>query len=228
MHVELYSESVPVEFDDIELLVVNAARVSVDGQSKEWTERDSGLVNRLMRDMHGSPFEHITFGFRIQVPIFVERQWHTHRWSSFNEESARYTEYMPKFYVPNEMRKDTGKPMDYQYDNFSESNNQWLRSSMKIYYTECYNAYKSLLNEGVAKEHARMILPVGTYTKFIWTANFRSIANFLSLRMDPHAQKEIQDAAGKINDILCREIPNLMDRFNKNERKLLGGGDGRD
>lgn len=226
MHVVTRSVSIPIidgellPYSEYDLLVVNAARVSVDGYSTGLSTRDVGLLKRLVTDVHGSPFEHAYIGFEVEVPIFVERQWRTHRWSSFNEHSGRYSEMLPKGYVPESLHTQEGGAMDYKRTVLYDS---WhARMSMQQSMQSAWAAYQSLLGDGVAKEEARMVLPVGMYTKFVWTANLRSIANFLSLRTDVHAQLQIREAAAKVEDIFKTYFPYVHEVWDNAGRKPLG------
>lgn len=226
MYVKAVSVSVPIVYGEIcpaatfDLLVSNAARVSVDGFTAQFTNRDTGLLRRLITDVHGSPFEHATLGFQVEVPIFVERQWRTHRWSSFNELSGRYSEMLPKAYEPKELHAQVGSAMNYERVMLDDS--YFIIKDMKDMYYEAWDSYQRLLSEGVANEEARIVLPVGMYTKFYWTANLRSIANFLSLRTDVHAQLQIREAAAQVEDIFRQYFPHIHDAWNEAGRKPLG------
>lgn len=217
----------PVEgsgFSDIDLLPVNAARVSASGFSTEFDKRDAGLERRLIADLHGTPFEHATMTFFIEVPLFVNAQWHTHRWSSFNQESARYTEFKPRFYLPrdDDWRLQGGKPMDYELEPTCEALGSKARSIVAVFCEEQWDAYQLLLSNGIAREQARMVLPENLMTRFWWTANLRSIANFLSLRTDTHAQKEIRDAAFLVEKEVEKYFPEFHKAWNEAGRKAIG------
>lgn len=221
MHVK--AVSVTKEFGNNDanpsLLVVNAARVSVGGNSKEFTDKDKGLVKRLITDRHGTPFEHANIGFLVEVPIFVERQWRTHRWSSFNEHSGRYSKIIPKFYIPQVWLTQVGKAMDYKREELQDA------EMKKAYMAEAERAwelYEKAIERGIANEEARSILPVGFYTSFYWTANLRSIANFLSLRTDVHAQVEIRQAAWIVEKIFAELYPEIWQAWHDNGRQPLG------
>lgn len=225
--VRTISVSRPVEdagFDNIDLLPVNAARVSASGFSTEYSKRDAGLERRLIADLHGTPFEHAVMTFFIEVPLFVNAQWHTHRWSSFNQESARYSEMKPRFYVPNmdDWRKQSGKAMDYQFDNFPGDDGAVLTTDMTLMCKMAWEGYEEFLRMGVAREQARMILPHNTMTRFWWTVNLRSLANFLSLRTDEHAQKEIRDAAFLVEEEVKKYFPEFHKAWAESGRKAIG------
>ena len=211
-------------FSNIDLLPVNAARVSASGFSTEFSARDSGLERRLINDLHGTPFEHATMTFFIEVPLFVNAQWHTHRWSSFNQESARYTEMKPRFYLPEEdnWRLKPEKRMDYKYDPACESLGSKARFIVQSMNESAWEDYQILLSNGIAREQARVVLPENLMTRFWWTANLRSLANFLSLRTDEHAQKEIRDAAFLVEKEVEKYFPEFHKAWTESGRKAIG------
>jgi thymidylate synthase (FAD) len=177
-----------------DLSVVNAARVSFGARVSEMDERNAGLVRFLMRERHGTPFEHNFFRFHIKAPLFVTREWQRHRMGSFNERSGRYSELPDEFYVPatDDVRTQVGKPGAYTFEPLAASAADEVRSDIAASYAESYRRYRELLDAGVAKEVARSVLPVGLYTEFYWSLNARSLMNFLSLRNAPTAQLEIR------------------------------------
>ena len=164
-----------------DLSVVNAARVSFGSRSDVLDERNQGLIRFLMRERHGTPFEHNAFRFHIRCPIFVAREWFRHRVGSFNELSGRYTELAEAFYVPaaEDVRTQVGKPGSYSFETVAPEVAERTRTTMQDAYAAAYRAYRAMLDDGIAKEVARSVLPVGIYTEFYWTVNARSIMNFL-------------------------------------------------
>lgn len=180
-----------------DLSVVNAARVSFAKRSDELGEAEVGLIGFLMRERHGTPFEHNAFRFHVRCPIFVAREWFRHRIGSFNELSGRYTELPAEAYVPSSeyVRSQTGKPGSYSFISMTPEIAEIARDRIEESYASAFRTYRSMLTAGVAKEVARMVLPVGTYTEFYWTVNARSLMNFLSLRNAPTALREIRDYA---------------------------------
>ncbi|MDZ7270830.1 MAG: FAD-dependent thymidylate synthase [candidate division KSB1 bacterium] len=184
--------------------VVRAARVSV-GQESKGEERDRQLIDYLLRHRHETPFEHSVFTFHIKCPIFVARQWFRHRMASYNEISGRYTRLEYEFYLPEHLRSEKGP--DYQYGLLGEEADSRLRGQMAEHFSRSYELYQALLAEGVAKEHARIVLPLALYTQFYWTVNARSLMNFLSLRTDRHAQEEIREYAQAIMRIFAAKMP---------------------
>ena len=177
-----------------DLSVVNAARVSFGARVDEMDERNAGLVRFLMRERHGTPFEHNFFRFHIKAPLFVTREWQRHRVGSFNERSGRYSELPDEFYVPaaGDVRTQVGKPGAYTFEPLPDELAAQVREGIEASYAESYRRYQELLAADVAKEVARSVLPVGLYTEFYWSVNARSLMNFLSLRNAPTAQHEIR------------------------------------
>ena len=192
-----------------DLSVVNAARVSFGVQSDTLDERDRGLIGFLMRERHGSPFEHNTFRFHIKCPLFVAREWQRHRVGSFNERSARYSEMPDEFYVPaaENVRTQVGKPGAYTFERMDADTAESARATMAEIYDRAYAGYQALLDQGVAKELARDVLPVGLYTEFYWSLNARSLMNFVSLRNAEAAQREIRMFAAAVEEFFAREMP---------------------
>ena len=194
---------------------VKAARVSY-GQGLKTPQKDKSLVLYLMEHGHETPFEHIVFTFHVKAPLFVTRQWFRHRIGSFNEISQRYTEVKEEeFYVPDNVRvnisEDRQKSVEVEDTALLES----IRESIQKACEESYRVYKELLNKGVARELARVVLPLSTYTQFYWTVNARSLMNFLSLRADSHAQWEIQQYALGIAEFFKETCPWTYDAFIK-------------
>jgi thymidylate synthase (FAD) len=192
-----------------DLSVVNAARVSFAQRSTSMSTRDEGLIRFLMRERHGSPFEHNAFRFHIKCPIFVMREWARHRIGSFNEWSGRYSQLEPEFYLPHisDMRTQVGKPGSYTYEALPVDQAAAETVLMDTVYQEAYGTYLGLLERGVAKEVARLVLPVAIYTQFYWTVNARSLMNFLSLRNAPNAQREIRVYAEAVESFFEEQMP---------------------
>lgn len=194
-----------VEFMGGDRAVVQAARVSV-GQGLKTPERDRRLINYLMKHEHGTPFEHAVFKFHVKSPIFVAREWFRHRIASYNEISQRYTEVSDDFYVPGKLRKPTkGNKQASEFTDFPDEES--LIKRIEEAYTHVYETYRELLERGVARELARIVLPLGVYTQFYWTVNARSLMNFLRLREAPDAQWEIRQYAKAILRIFKEKMP---------------------
>ncbi|UGQ09917.1 FAD-dependent thymidylate synthase [Yinghuangia sp. ASG 101] len=213
--------------------VLWAARVSTAGEKSldelgKDPERSKGLINYLMRDKHGSPFEHNSMTFFVSAPIFVFREFHRHRvgWS-YNEESGRYRELQPVFYVPAEERRlvQRGKPGAYEFVPGTAEQHKVVGEAAREAYGQAYRAYREMLAEGVAREVARTVLPVGLYSSMYATCNARSLMHFLGLRTrhDDAAypsfpQREIEMVAEKMEAAWAELMPLTYAAFNANGR----------
>lgn len=212
--------------------VLFAARVSTKGeQSLEDVGADAsksaGLINYLMRDRHGSPFEHNSMTFYVQAPIFVFREFMRHRIASYNEESGRYRELRPVFYVPGAERRllQVGKPGAYTFEPGTQEQHDLVDREIKASCTQAYEAYQRMLDAGIAREVARAVLPVTIYSSMYVTMNARALMNFLSLRtmregthFPSFPQREIEMVAEKMEDFWADLMPMTYDAFNKNGR----------
>jgi len=212
-----------VRLDDAmadDLSVVNGARVSFARHKEEMDESDEGLIKFLMRDRHGTPFEHNSFRFHIRAPIFVAREWFRHRVGSFNEFSMRYAKATDEFYVPepDDVRTQVGKPGSYSFEEVSPEVAETTREELKAVYESAYHTYERLIGLGVARELARCVLPVGAYTEFYWTVNARALMNFLSLRASENAQREIRRYAEACERFLAEKMPVTYAAFVANGR----------
>jgi len=192
--------------------VVNSARVSFARNREdevEMTDAEVGLINFLMRERHGTPFEHNAFRFHIKCPVFVAREWFRHRIGSFNEFSARYSEVPNEMFVPElaEVREQTGKPGAYKFKQADMSTALRTTEIIAESNSNAYEAYAEMLALGVAKELARTVLPMGMFTQFYWTVNARALMNFLSLRTDENAQLDIRKYANAVETLFSKEMP---------------------
>jgi thymidylate synthase (FAD) len=196
-------------FVRLDACMVNAARVSFGTRREAMDDRDAGLVRFLMRERHGTPFEHNFFRFHIKAPLFVTREWQRHRIGSFNERSGRYSELPDEFYVPDAraVRTQVGKPGAYTFEPMRDDTAAEVRAGIESSYAEAYGRYQQLLDAGVAKEVARTVLPVGLYTEFYWSVNARSLMNFLSLRNAAAAQHEIRVYAEAAEQHFAQAMP---------------------
>ena len=203
-----------------DLSVVNAARVSFARRKDAMDESDQGLVRFLMRERHGTPFEHNSFRFHVRCPIFVAREWFRHRVGSFNEFSMRYARASDEFYVPapEDVRTQVGKPGAYTFEPVSDELAEETRDTLQAIYRAAYEAYERLVELGVAREVARAALPVGAYTEFYWTVNARSLMNFVSLRSSDTAQREIRRYAEACERFLEEQMPVTYAAFVANDR----------
>ena len=191
--------------------VVDAARVSYGGVSKG-AEADKKLIAYLLTHDHGSPFEHSVFKFHIKAPIFVARQWFRHRMASYNEVSFRYTEVKDSFYMPS-LWRGQDKKNKQSSTAAAELDQEALREMFKAHVDGALAAYKKMIAAGVAREMARMVLPVNLYTEFYWTVNARSLMNFVSLRADVHAQWEIQQYGEALARAFRETMPWTFEAF---------------
>ena len=212
-----------VRLDDAmadDLSVVNGARVSFARHKDEMDASDEGLIRFLMRDRHGSPFEHNAFRFHIRCPIFVAREWFRHRIGSFNEFSLRYAKATDDFYVPeaDDVRTQVGKPGAYSFEPVAPELAEETREELKAVYDHAYETYTRLVEQGVARELARSVLPVGAYTQFYWTVNARALMNFISLRNSEFAQLEIRRYAEAVERFFEQKMPVTHAAFVANNR----------
>jgi thymidylate synthase (FAD) len=215
--------------------VLFAARVSTQGEQTldkaqsgvEASDRDRGLINYLMRDRHGSPFEHNSMTFYVQAPIFVFREFMRHRIASYNEESGRYRELRPVFYVPGPERNlvQVGKPGAYDFLPGSPEQTALVNDEVRAVATHAFESYQRMLEAGVAREVARIVLPLTIYSSMYVTVNARSLMNFLSLRTKREGthfpsfpQREIEMCAEKMEEKFAELMPLTYEAFNKNGR----------
>ena len=212
--------------------VIWAARVSTAGEQSmdeigEDPARSAGLINYLARERHGSPFEHTSMTFFISAPIFVFREFMRHRIASYNEESGRYRELKPVFYVPAKERNliQIGKTGAYEFVPGTTEQFELTVSAMKDAYVVAYDAYKKMLDTGIAREVARAVLPVATYSSMYVTMNARALMNFLSLRtaregshFPSYPQREIEMVAEKMEAEFAKLMPLTYGAFEKSGR----------
>lgn len=201
--------------------IVRRARTSTLGAKAE-AEEAAGLVRFLMREGHGSPFESPELEFRFEVPIFVSRQIVKHRISEINEESGRYKELEPVFYRPHGDRpvRQEGKTGEY---HFVSDLSLWddAVTGIETVSWEAWDTYSAMLESGVAKEVARMVLPVNIYSTMYVKMNLRGWLNFIKLRTQrygSHAQYEVALVGEKVRDVLVEKFPVVMDQFEKEQR----------
>ncbi|MFE7135608.1 FAD-dependent thymidylate synthase [Streptomyces sp. NPDC057638] len=213
--------------------VLWAARVSTAGEQsleelQKDPERSKGLINYLMRDRHGSPFEHNSMTFFISAPIFVFREFMRHRvgWS-YNEESGRYRELLPVFYVPGQDRKlvQEGRPGKYVFVDGSPEQHKVVSDAMIDSYRRSYETYQEMLAAGIAREVARAVLPVGLFSSMYATCNARSLMHFLGLRtqhelakVPSFPQREIEMVGERMEEEWARLMPLTHAAFNANGR----------
>ena len=209
-----------VDHSASDLSVVRAARVSTIGEDAQYEHKgegySTGMINYLMKSRHGSPFEHNYMTFLITAPIFTVRHLMRHRTWSFNEESARYREIRPVFYLPDTERllRQEGKPGHYQYVAGGADDHQRVSEAAASVYAKAYEEYSGMLEAGIAREIARMVLPVATYSSVYATCNSRALMHFLSLRtarpdaaFPSHPQREIEIVAEQMEAAFQKLMP---------------------
>lgn len=190
--------------------VARAARISYGNSEERSLEKDMKLTKYLWDNRHTSPFEMIELKWRVKCPIFVARQWLRHRTANVNEMSMRYTPLDDvEFYSPNEWRaqdtknKQSSAGVVKYSDQISEVYVAYMEGLVELYH--------DMLADGVAREQARMVLPVSVYTEFIWKNDLHNTLHFLNLRADSHAQWEIQQYAQAMIEIIKEIYPNIME-----------------
>jgi thymidylate synthase (FAD) len=192
-----------------DLTVVNAARVSFAKESKEFSEQDGKLVKYLAKHHHVTPFFHPQIRMRIKMPIFVAREWFRHQIGfARNEVSRRYVDSPPECYIP---KPEDIRARDPKLKQGSKSepvdNAEYVHEHLNEITHEAMDVYRNLLQNGVAPEIARMILPQSMYTEFIETGSLAAYARLCNLRLDPTAQKEIRDYANAVDALLRQVFP---------------------
>jgi thymidylate synthase (FAD) len=205
-----------------DLTVVNTARVSYNKKSDEWGDKDERLLKYLWDHEHTSPFRHASIRFEIKAPIFVLRQWMKHQIGcSWNEISYRYTQLeegeQESYYHPNTFRAQDTKNKQSSASPLPRMDQIEAAKIVKASYEASHKAYNDLINLGVCREQARIVLPVGIYSKAVWTASLQAIMHFLELRLDESAQKEIRDYAVAIKTLAQQHFPQSIKLLNKEE-----------
>ncbi|NRB21765.1 FAD-dependent thymidylate synthase [Candidatus Dependentiae bacterium] len=203
-------ELVRVSGSDVD--VVNAARVSYGKFVTEVSERDGKLIRYLIKHKHTSPFEHNQFSFRIKCPMFVARQWMRHRMNSYNEISYRYVKAPLEFYVPPQWRGQDPKNRQASLGSFEDTQ---LIETYKKSIEVCVQTYEELLASGVCRELVRGVLPLCTYTQFIFTCNLQSLMHFMRLRLHEGAQYEIQMYARALLKLALPHFPVSLGEWKK-------------
>jgi thymidylate synthase (FAD) len=204
-----------------DLSIVNSARVSYGRVSTRLDSRDIGVLNYMMREKHGSPFEAAIVQFRIRCTIKEAREWFRHRWSSFNEHSSRYSPRIDDVYIPegSAVRTQVGKPGHYRMETITDEGKiHDIQAEFVAMYTDMERHYDKLLELGAAQELASFAYNLGQMTEFIWTVNARSLCNFMSLRMGETAFLEIRRKAFKVHDFARDVIPVTIQKWNEHRR----------
>ena len=190
--------------------IVQAARVSY-GEGTKTAHKDAALIDYLMRNRHTSPFEQVELTFHVKLPIFVARQWIRHRTASVNEVSARYSILKDECYVPalpDIAEQSSSNRQGRSEEAFPEEEAKEIAAEMERMQGEAFSSYHALLEKDVARELARVNLPLSAYTEWYWKIDLHNLFHFLELRCDAHAQREIRAYADVILDI-CRRVAPL-------------------
>ncbi len=195
--------------------IVSAARVSYLGKSKG-QEKDKELIEYLMVNKHTSPFEQVEFQFLVKCPIFVARQWMRHRTWSYNEVSRRYTSDDIDYYLPEELYYQSESNKQASSTPLPKELSKRLINGIKVQSEGALRAYELLLNNGISREHARMVLPLNLYTSFYAKTDLHNLFHFLELRRSSHAQKEIRLYAMAIEKLIEPIVPVSFNLWKEN------------
>jgi thymidylate synthase (FAD) len=195
--------------------IVQAARVSYGAGTKKINE-DVGLIRYLLRHLHTTPFEMVEFKFHVKLPIFVARQWIRHRTANVNEYSGRYSEMKDEFYVPaiDQVRAQSATNKQGRAEEaFDPAVADRIRTGMFETQSRLYGEYQDLLNADLAREIARINLPVSNYTEWYWKVDLHNLFHFLKLRIDPHAQYEIRVYGEAMAQLVKAAVPVAYEAF---------------
>lgn len=190
-----------------DLTIVNSARISFGSESQELTDKDKKLIKYLADNEHMSPFEHCTLTILVECPLYIRSQIHRHRTFSYNEISRRYTSEDIMFYSPETIRKQAASSRQASEGELEEDEAEEAYDIMNYIHESCEQAYEKLLELGVPREQARGVLPQNLMTKFYMTGNLRNWIHFIKLRLDKHAQSEVQEVANQVLSILKEKFP---------------------
>ena len=194
--------------------IIKCARVSYNPlteQKEIKPEEARRLIRYLMQNYHTSPFEMVEFSFEIKAPLFVVQHFLRHRTANINQESLRYTIAEPEFYIPSFISNQS-KVNHQGSEGFNDKSDECIELIRKNY-KDSYNTYQSLIDNGASREQARMVLPVGTYTTFIYKMDLHNLLNFLRLRCDKSAQYETRQYANAIYHIVKQYVPITCEAF---------------
>jgi thymidylate synthase (FAD) len=210
--------------------ILEAARISYKSPSKG-EEQDKKLLSYLWKNKHTSPFQMVGITLNIKMPIFIMRQYVRHRMQNLNEVSARYTELPNEFYIPKEWRGQDAKNkqgslenQDWNYESDFGTGWTWNKEFSRHLSDHCdssYQLYQQMINWGIAREMARMVLPVNIYTEIYACWDLKNLLHFITLREDSHAQSEIQEYARAIKEILYNFFPWTLEAFDKYKWNLI-------
>ena len=202
--------------------IVQAARVSY-GEGTKTISQDGALIDYLLRHQHTSPFEQVVFTFHLKMPIFVARQWVRHRMARMNEVSGRYSIMKDEFYVPENscISKQSTNNKQGRGEVFEEQQAKEFQAEFIEGQQKAYEVYKGMVEKGIAREIARINLPLALYTEFYWQMDLHNLFHFLKLRLDSHAQYEIRLYAEKILEIIKTVCPMAVSSFENTMEKAV-------
>ncbi|HBP09337.1 MAG TPA: FAD-dependent thymidylate synthase [Treponema sp.] len=202
--------------------IVQAARVSY-GEGTKTVSQDGALIDYLLRHQHTSPFEQVVFTFHLKMPIFVARQWVRHRMGRMNEVSGRYSIMKDEFYVPENscISKQSTNNKQGRGEAFEEQQAKEFQAEFIEGQQKAYEVYKDMVEKGIAREIARINLPLALYTEFYWQMDLHNLFHFLKLRLDSHAQYEIRLYAEKILEIIKTVCPMAVSSFENTMEKAV-------
>ena len=202
--------------------IVQSARVSY-GEGTKTISQDGALIDYLLRHQHTSPFEQVVFTFHLKMPIFVARQWVRHRMARMNEVSGRYSIMKDEFYVPENscISKQSTNNKQGRGEVFEEKQAKEFQAEFIEGQQKAYEVYKGMVEKGIAREIARINLPLALYTEFYWQMDLHNLFHFLKLRLDSHAQYEIRLYAEKILEIIKTVCPMAVSSFENTMEKAV-------
>ncbi len=202
--------------------IVEAARISYKSPSKG-PEHDKKLLHYLWKNKHTSPFEMCKITMNIKMPIFVMRQYVRHRMQNLNEVSARYTQLPNEFYLPEKWRlQDTkNKQGSVEAVNWDDDEHNAMSREVWEFCDEAYKLYERMLGLGVAREMARMVLPINIYTEIYTCWDLKNLLHFIALRDDSHAQAEIQEYGKAIKQIVKELFPWTLEAYENFKFQLV-------
>ncbi len=219
MEVLVQGHSDLIDYMGSEARIVNAARVSFGkriDEMKPLKKKDVKLLKYLWDHRHTTPFEMVEFTFRVKVPLFVRAQWHRHRTWNYNELSGRYAEFIMEnmgYYIPVVWRKQDDKNKQGSEGEFTPAQNKMLSDRLQRLVDFCDEEYRFFLEEGVAREMARICLPQNMFTEYYAKVDLHNLLHFLRLRLDPHAQWEIREYAKALLELISDIVPNVVKFF---------------
>lgn len=195
--------------------IVQSARVSY-GEGTKSTREDKALIDYLWKNEHTSPFEQVVFTFHCKLPIFVARQWIRHRTARVNEVSGRYSIMKNEFYTPTESAisfQSKDNKQGRSTDEVPHALRKKVLDTINSIHNETYNKYETMVEDGIARELARISLPLSLYTEWYWQIDLKNLLHFLKLRLDAHAQYEIREYAKVMGDVVKRTCPLVWESF---------------